>query len=230
MASVPIEEDHSRLLSTTEVAETLRESCAIAAVPLPDEQQLLRAVAALAEGGMRAVELPYTAVRNAGWIIQTLKERGLLIGVGAITRSSQARESGMLGADFITSDVITPDVASSCKKMDLPCILSGLTPTEVWRAQEMGADFVKVSAGVLGGPDYIRSLRESQPSLHLVGAEMPLDGYLSYLEAGVELLQFKHSLAIPELVEREEWEEISRRASSIVNARDSWAASQNQRT
>jgi len=134
----------------------------------------------------------------------------------------------MLGADFITSDVTTPDVASSCKKMDLPCILSGFTPTEVWRAQEMGADFVKVSAGVLGGPDYIRSLRESLPSLHLVGAEMPLAGYQPYLEAGVELLQFKHSLAIPELVKREAWEEISRRASSIVNACDSWAASQNQ--
>jgi len=218
------------LLRTGELAETLRERCVIAAVQLPDEQQLLRAVAALAEGGMRAVELPYAIVQNAGWIVQTLKENGLLIGVGAITRSAQARETGMLGADFITSAVTTPDVVSSCKKMDIPCILSGLTPTEVWRAQEMGADFVKVSAGVLGGPDYIHSLRESLPALHLVGAEMPLDGYHLYLEAGVELLQFKNSLAIPELVEREKWEEISRRASSIVNACDSWTASRNPHT
>lgn len=217
-------------MRTGELSQSLRESCAIAAVRLPDEKQLLQAVAALAEGGMRTVELPYAAVQNAGWIVRALKERGLLIGVGAITRSSQARESGMLGADFITSDVTTPDVASSCKKMDLPCILSGLTPTEVWRAQEMGADFVKVSAGALGGPDYIRSLRESLPSLHLVGAEMPLDGYHPYLEAGVELLQFKNSLAIPELVEREDWAEISRLASSIVDACDRWTASQNPRS
>ena len=179
---------------------------------------------------MRAVELPYTTVQNAGWIIQTLKEDGLLIGVGAITRSSQARQSGMLGADFITSAVTTPDVVSSCKKMDIPCILSGLTPTEVWRAQEMGADFVKVCAGVFGGPDYIRSLHESLPALHLVGAEVPLDDYHPYLEAGAELLQFKNSLDIPALVEREKWEEISRRASSIVNACDSWTAKQNPQT
>ena len=176
---------------------------------------------------MRAVELPYPTVQSAGWVIQTLKESGILIGVGAITRSSQARESGMLGADFITTAVITPDVVASCKKMDIPCILSGLTPTEVWRAHEMEADFVKVSAGILGGPDYIRSLHESLPALHLVGAEMPLDGYQPYLEAGVEVLQFKNSLAIPELVEREEWEEISRRASGIVNACNSWTTSQN---
>ena len=179
---------------------------------------------------MRAVELPYATVQSAGWVIQTLKENGLLIGVGAITCSSQARESGMLGADFITSAVTAPDVVSSCKKMDIPCILSGLTPTEVWRAQVMGADFVKVCAGFIGGPDYIRSLRESLPALHLLGAEMPLDGYHPYLEAGVELLQFKNSLAIPELVEREEWEEISRRASSIVNTCGYWTASQNPPT
>ena len=176
---------------------------------------------------MRAVELPYAIVQSAGWIVQRLKENGLLIGVGAITRSSQARESGMLGADFVTAVVTTPDVVSSCKKMDIPCILSGLTPTEVWRAQEMGADFVKVSAGALGGPGYIRSLRESLPALHLVGAEMPLDGYHPYLEAGVEVLEFKNSLAIPELVEREDWAEISRKASSIVNACDVWRASHN---
>ena len=217
-------------MRTGELAETLRESCVIAAVQLPNEQQLLRAVAALAEGGMRAVELPYATVQSAGWVIQTLKENGLLIGVGAITCSSQARESGMLGADFITSAVTAPDVVSSCKKMDIPCILSGLTPTEVWRAQVMGADFVKVCAGFIGGPDYIRSLRESLPALHLLGAEMPLDGYHPYLEAGVELLQFKNSLAIPELVEREEWEEISRRASSIVNTCGYWTASQNPPT
>lgn len=217
-------------MSKEELAVTLRKSCVIASVQVPGEQQLLRAVAALTEGGMRAVELPYAIVQNAGWIIQALKENGLLIGVGAITRSSQARESGMLGADFITAVVTTPDVVSSCKKMDIPCILSGLTPTEVWRAQEMGADFVKVSAGVLGGPDYIRSLRESLPALHLVGAELPLDGCQPYLEAGVEVLEFKNSLAIPELVEREEWAEISRRASSIVNACDDWRTSQNKHT
>jgi 2-dehydro-3-deoxyphosphogluconate aldolase / (4S)-4-hydroxy-2-oxoglutarate aldolase len=214
-------------LRKEELAETLRKSCVIAAVQVPGEQQLLRAVAALTEGGMRAVELPYATVQSAGWVIQTLKENGLLIGVGAITRSSQARESGMLGADFITAVVTTPDVVSSCKKMDISCILSGLTPTEVWRAQEMGADFVKVPAGVLGGPDYIRSLRESLPALHLVGAEMPLNGYYPYLEAGVEVLEFKNSLAIQELVEREEWAEISRRASSIVTACDDWRTSHN---
>ena len=206
---------------------TLREGRIIAAVQPLGEQKLLRAVAALTEGGVRAVELSYATIRSAGGLIQTLKENGLLVGVGAITRSPQARESGMLGADFIAAAVTAPDVVSACREMAIPCILSGFTPTEVWRAQEMEADFVKVPAEAMGGPGYIRSLREMLPAWHLVGAEMPLDGYLSYLEAGVEVLEFKSSLAPPELIEREDWSEISRRALNVVNACDNWRAGGN---
>jgi 2-dehydro-3-deoxyphosphogluconate aldolase/(4S)-4-hydroxy-2-oxoglutarate aldolase len=212
-------------LSETRLAETMREIGIIATVHVPHEQQLLRVVKALVDGGIRAVELAYSTIRSAGWLIQSFKESGLLIGVGAVTRSAQAREAGVLGADFITASVTTPDVVSACEEMKIPCILSGLSPTEVWRAHEMAADFVKITAAeALGGPPYIRSLRETLPALQLVGDDMPLDGYIPYLEAGVEVLEFRSSLELPRLAEQEAWAEISRRASMIVSTRDGWRA------
>ncbi len=90
---------------------------------------------------------------------------------------------------------------------------------------------MKVTAAeALGGPPYIRSLRESLPAVRLVGAKMPSDGgYLSYLEAGIEVLEFKTSLAFPELIERGRWAEISRRAAEItVETRDKWRANHKQ--
>jgi 2-dehydro-3-deoxyphosphogluconate aldolase / (4S)-4-hydroxy-2-oxoglutarate aldolase len=215
----------------TEVAETLREIGIIATVREPDEQQLLREVASLARGGIRAVDLAYPIIRSAGWLVQRLKADGLLVGVGAITRSAQAREAGAFGADFITASVTTPDVVLACEEMDVACILSSLTPTETWRAHEMAADFVKITlADALGGPRYIRSLREALPSLRLVGADMPLDGYATYLEAGVEVLEFKSALALPELAERGAWAEISRRALEAVNTYNHWQTNQKQST
>ena len=212
-------------MSKARLAEAMRDTGIIATVRVPDEQHILRAVDALVGGGIRAVELAYSVLRNAGWLIQALKENGLLVGVGSVTRSAQAREAGVLGADFITASVTTPDVVSACEEMKIPCILSGLTPTEVWRAHEMAADFVKITGvELLGGPPYIRSLRESLPALQLVGADMPFDGYIPYLEAGVEVLEFRGSLELPQLVERAAWAEISRRASEIVSARDCWRA------
>ncbi len=203
----------------------MRDIGIIATVHVPDEQHILRVARALVDGGIRAVELAYSVLRSAGWLVQALKDRGLLVGVGAVTRSAQAREAGVFGADFITASVTTPDVVSACEEMKIPCILSGLTPTEVWRAHEMAADFVKITAAeALGGPPYVRFLRETLPTLQLVGADMSLDGYIPYLEAGVEVLEFRSSLELPRLVEREEWAEISRRAAKIVSTRDDWKA------
>jgi 2-dehydro-3-deoxyphosphogluconate aldolase/(4S)-4-hydroxy-2-oxoglutarate aldolase len=214
-------------LSKARVAEALREIGIIATVRVPNEQQLLRGIGALTDGGIRAVELPYTTVRGNGWLIQQLKESGLLIGVGAVTRSAQAREAGVLGADFVMSSVTTPDVVSACNEIDVPCILSGLTPTEIWRAHEMAADFVKITfAEALGGPHYIHSLRETLPTQQLVVADMPLDGYIPYLEAGVEVLEFKSALAFPERVEREAWAELSQQALEVVEARNNWRVNQ----
>jgi 2-dehydro-3-deoxyphosphogluconate aldolase/(4S)-4-hydroxy-2-oxoglutarate aldolase len=217
--------DPGRPLSKTKLAEAISEIGIIVTVRVPNEQQLLRVVKALIDGGVRAVELDYTNIRSAGSPIQELKESGLLIGIGAVTRSAQAREAGVFGADFITASVTTPDVVSACEEMKIPCILSGLTPTEVWRAHEMAADFVKITAAeALGGPSYIRSLREVLPAVQLVGAEMPLDGYIPYLDAGVEVLEFQSSLDLPQLVEGEAWSEISRRAAKIVSTREDWKA------
>ncbi len=214
-----------RPLSRTKSAEAISEIGIIATVRVPDEQHLPRVALALLEGGIRVVELAYTTIGTNGSLIQELKESGLLIGIGAVTRSAQARQARVFGADFITASVTTPDVVSACEQMKIPCILSGLTPTEVWRAHEMAADFVKITAAeALGGPSYIRSLRESLPALQLVGAQMPLDGYIPYLDAGVDVLEFESSLDLPRLVESGAWAEISRRAAKIVSTREDWKA------
>lgn len=214
-----------RPLSKTKLAEAISEIGIIATVRMPKEQHLLRVATALFDGGIRALDLAHSTIRSAGSPIQELKERGLLIGIGSVTRSAQAREARVFGADFITASVTTPDVVSACEEMKIPCILSGLTPTEVWRAHEMAADFVKLTAAeALGGPSYIRSLRETLPALQLVGSDMPLEGYIPYLDAGVEVLEFQSSLDLPRLVEGEAWAEISRRAAKIVSTRENWKA------
>ena len=214
----------------TELADALGDAGIIINIAVPNRQRLSRGVTALAEGGIRAVELPYTIIRSAGWIIRQLKENDVLVGIGAITHSTQAREAGAFGANFVTASVTTPDVVLACDRMEVPCILSSHTPTEVWRAHQVGADLVKVIAPkALGGPRYIRYLRESMPTLRLVGAEMPLDdAHLSYLEAGIEVLEFKSCLAFPRLIEQGEWAEIVHRATAIVETRDRWRANRNQ--
>ena len=207
----------------------LRYAGIMASLHRMDERHLAQAAAALWDGGFRAVELPYFAVRGNRWLIPTLKEMDLLVGVGSITRSSQVREPDVIGADFVATPVTAPDVVVACEEANVPCILGGLSPTEIWRAHEMQPDFVKVTdPEALGGPHYAASLRESLPTLHLVGGNMPLHRYVSYLEVGVELLEFGDALLPPQPTLRDEWVDLSRRASEIVAAFESWKARRGQ--
>jgi 2-dehydro-3-deoxyphosphogluconate aldolase / (4S)-4-hydroxy-2-oxoglutarate aldolase len=212
-----------------ESAMALRDAGMMASLHLLDERRLVHAAAALWDGGFQAVELTYSAVRGNRWLIPTLKEMDLLVGVGAVTRSSQVREPDVIGTDFIATPVTAPDVILACEEADVPCILGGLSPTEIWRAHEMQPDFVKVTdPEVLGGPRYAGSLREFLPALHLVGGNMPLHGYVSYLEVGIEMLEFGDALLLPQPTLRDEWVDLSRRASEIVAACESWKAKRGQ--
>jgi 2-dehydro-3-deoxyphosphogluconate aldolase / (4S)-4-hydroxy-2-oxoglutarate aldolase len=216
-------------LNRIESTAALREAGIMASFRLLDERRLVQAAAAVSDGGFRAVEVSYFAVRGDGRLIPTLKEMDLLVGVGSITRSSQVREASLIGADFIAAPVTAPDVVLACEEANVLCILGSLSPTEVWRAHEMQPDFVKVTnPEALGGPPYACSLREPLPTLHLVGGNMPLHGYLSYLEEGVEVLEFGEALLLPEPTLRDEWIELSRQSSEIVAAYESWKASRRQ--
>jgi 2-keto-3-deoxy-6-phosphogluconate aldolase len=219
---------HRRIVSRIGLVKAIGGAGMVVDVRASDAGLVRRTAAALAEGGVRAVELPFDGIGEESRLVQALKDEGLTVGVGGVNRAPQAREVGMLGADFVATAVAAPDVVAACGEMGLPCILSGLTPTEVWRALEMGADFVKVRAEVLGGPRYISSLLEALPvARRLIAAEVPIDDYLPYLEAGAEALEFGGSLVHPGLIERGEWAEISRRASKVVNACDEWKRNSN---
>ena len=57
----------------------------------------------------------------------------------------------------------------------------------------------------------------------LAGGPVPLDTIESYLDAGCMAVNLGASLAVPELVRSEQWEEIGRRAllaTSIVQSRN----------
>ena len=119
MPSVSCEGNRERLKQNSKLTEAISEIGIIATVRVLNERYLPRVATALHEGGIHALDLPFTTIRSTGSPIQELKESGLLIGVGAVTRSAQAREARVFGADFITASVTTPDVVSARREMPL---------------------------------------------------------------------------------------------------------------
>lgn len=187
---------------------------------------------AYAENGIRIVEITLTSPDAIGIIGRMAKRYAgqITIAAGTCRSTNDAAAARRAGAEVIVSPHTDPHIIEYANENDLLCVAGAATTTEIIRAWDLGADIVKVyPAHHLGGPDFIRTIRGPIPDvLMLAGGPVPLDEIDSYLDAGCIAVNLGGSLALPELVRDEQWEEIGHRcvlATSIVQSRRAVAES-----
>jgi len=183
---------------------------------------------AYASNGIRILEVTLTTPEAFNLIsrfAQKYAPLDVVIAAGTVRNSNDAAAARRAGAQIIVSPHTDVHVIEYANENDLLCIAGAGTATEIIRAWEAGCDIVKVFPALyLGGPDYIRTLRGPIRDVPmLAGGPVPLDTIESYLDAGCIAVNLGASLAVPDLVKSEQWEEIGRRAllaTSIVQSRN----------
>jgi 2-dehydro-3-deoxyphosphogluconate aldolase/(4S)-4-hydroxy-2-oxoglutarate aldolase len=183
---------------------------------------------AYARNGIRILEVTLTtpdAFDLISRFAQTYAALDVVIAAGTVRNGNDAAQARRAGAQIIVSPHTDLRVIEYAAENDLLCIAGAGTATEIIRAWEAGCDIVKVYPALyLGGPDYIRTLRGPiRDVAMLAGGPVPLDTIESYLDAGCIAVNLGASLAVPDLVKSEQWEEIGRRAllaTSIVQSRN----------
>jgi 2-dehydro-3-deoxyphosphogluconate aldolase/(4S)-4-hydroxy-2-oxoglutarate aldolase len=182
---------------------------------------------AYAANGIRIVEVTLTTP-DALQLIATLAQRyaghDITLAAGSVRSSNDAALARRAGAQIIVSPHTDPHVIEYAIENDLLSVAGAATATEIVRAWDLGCDLVKVfPAHFLGGPDFIRTIRGPIRDIPLVaGGPVPLDMIDSYLDAGCVAVNLGASLAVPDLVKTQQWEEIGRRAmlaTSIIQSR-----------
>jgi 2-dehydro-3-deoxyphosphogluconate aldolase/(4S)-4-hydroxy-2-oxoglutarate aldolase len=192
-----------------------------------DSAEAAEAVAeAYALNGIRILEITMTTPDAVALMASLEKRYGnqLDIAAGTVRSTNDAALARRAGAKIIVSPHTDPHVIEYANENDMLCIAGASTPTEIIRAWEAGCDIVKVyPAQHLGGPDYIRTIRGPiRDVLMLAGGPVPLDMIDHYLDAGCIAVNLGGSLAVPDLVREQQWDEIGRRvllATSIVESR-----------
>jgi len=181
---------------------------------------------AYARNGIHIVEITMTTPDAIELMAALVKRYGssIAIAAGTVRSTNDAALARRAGAQLIVSPHMNATVVEYANENDLLCIAGAATPTEIIQAWETGCDIVKVyPAQHLGGPDYIRTIRGPiRDVLMLAGGPVPLDMIDSYLDAGCVAVNLGASLAVPDLVRTQDWEEIGRRAmlaSSIIQSR-----------
>ncbi|MDP9361010.1 MAG: bifunctional 4-hydroxy-2-oxoglutarate aldolase/2-dehydro-3-deoxy-phosphogluconate aldolase [Acidobacteriota bacterium] len=183
---------------------------------------------AYARNGIRILEVTLTTPEAFDLIsrfAQKYAPLDVVIAAGTVRNSNDAAQARRAGAEMIVSPHTDVRVIEYANENDLLSIAGAGTATEIIHAWEAGCDIVKVFPALyLGGPDYIRTLRGPIRDVPmLAGGPVPLDTIESYLDAGCMAVNLGASLAVPDLVRSEQWEEIGRRAllaTSIVQSRN----------
>jgi 2-dehydro-3-deoxyphosphogluconate aldolase / (4S)-4-hydroxy-2-oxoglutarate aldolase len=158
-------------MNKIDVLQRIRDTGLLPVVRAESADLAMRAVEAIMAGGLNVLEVTMT-VPGAVRVIEELADRygnEALIGAGTVLDAETARACMLAGAQFIVSPSLNEDTIACCRRYGVAILPGALTPTEVVRAWQAGADAVKVfPAGAVGGASYIKALKAPLPQVELV--------------------------------------------------------------
>ncbi len=132
--------------------------------------QAVAATRALYAGGVRLLEITVTTPEATSAIAQLVDANlpEAVIGAGSVIDAATAHAVIVAGADFVVSPATVLSVIATCNERNLTCLPGAATVSEVVRALEFGGDIVKVfPVGLLGGPKFLKAIREPLPDVPL---------------------------------------------------------------
>src|SRR6266542_1571075 len=184
-----------------------------------------RAARWVAEAGVRLVEITLT-VPDAYELIAKLAtddafaQRGAIVGAGTVLSGAQAEDAVLAGARFLVSPALVPEMLALGRARDVMTMPGTMTPTEMVRAAELGADFIKIyPIATIGGPDFVTNVRRALMHLPLVATgNVAYEEIPAYLAAGVVGFGIGEPLIRTDLLEK------SDHAGVVANAKRFLAA------
>jgi 2-dehydro-3-deoxyphosphogluconate aldolase / (4S)-4-hydroxy-2-oxoglutarate aldolase len=191
-----------RGVTTTGSAATLAElgrAAVVAIVRTPGPEGVADACRAVAAAGLPCLEITLTVPGALGLIGELADE--LVIGAGTVLDEDQCRRAIEAGARFVISPGFAPDVVAYARAHDVVAIPGALTPTEVMRCVDAGADVVKLFPARVATPGYLADLAAPLPDVRLMPTGgIDADSARGYLVAGAFAVGIGSALVSPRAV------------------------------
>jgi 2-dehydro-3-deoxyphosphogluconate aldolase/(4S)-4-hydroxy-2-oxoglutarate aldolase len=141
----------------------------VAVVRSKSAKEAIETAEAVADGGVKFVEITFSVPGAAG-VIEALAKRGdLRVGGGTVLSPDQAEQAIAAGAEFIVSPTLEANLVPICRGADVACVSGAATPSEIVSAMRAGADLVKIfPADCVGGPHFVRQILGPFPDVPLM--------------------------------------------------------------
>lgn len=194
-----------------------------------DPEVSLEVLKALYRAGVRTVE--YTnrgeaALHNFKKMRQLCDTelKGMYLGIGTIKNANAAQIFIDAGTDYIVCPGLVEEVAKVADQNNMLWIPGCMTPSEIIRAENMGAKLIKLFPGNILGPEFMSAIKSLFPDLLFMptgGVDLDKENIAGWLKAGVCAVGMGSKLISNKLLEQKDYtkmEELTVQALDILKS------------
>ena len=152
--------------------EMIKECGIVPVIRAESALQAKKITEAVKDGGINVIEITMT-VPGAIDVIDELTEEysddsEVVFGAGSVMDGETARNAILAGAEFIVGPTLDEGMIKVANRYQKPVVPGAMTPTEVKKAMEAGADIVKIFPASMFGPKIIKAIKGPIPQAELL--------------------------------------------------------------
>lgn len=190
----------------------------------PDFEVMKRIMHACYEGGVRVFELTNRG-DHAHELFAALNKYAektfpdLMLGVGTVMEASAASQFIQSGANFVVAPCIHEDTGRTCHRRKVLWVPGCMTATEISRAEELGAEIVKVSPGEVLTPAFVRWLHGPMPWSRVMvtgGVEPTEESLRQWFGAGATCVGLGSQLIGKQIIAENRWAELTETVRKVI--------------
>lgn len=201
------------------IIETIQRSKIIAIIRGIDKEYILKTAEALLKGGIKVMEITLNR-EDAMESIEVVKKEfanEILLGAGTVLTKQQVKDSNDAGACFIVSPNTDRSVIEQTKNLSMVSIPGAFTPSEIVKAHQLEADFVKLFPAGSIGAGYIKAVRAPLDYIPLLAVGgVNIDNMTEFLKAGAAGLGIGGNLVDKALINSGKYDEVEKIVRSYV--------------
>nr|WP_319397742.1 bifunctional 4-hydroxy-2-oxoglutarate aldolase/2-dehydro-3-deoxy-phosphogluconate aldolase [uncultured Carboxylicivirga sp.] len=145
---------------------------------------------------------------------------GMILGAGSIVEEATTALYIQSGANFIVAPLLNENMARICNRRKIMWSPGCGTISEINKAQELGAEVVKVfPASEIGGPSFVKAVKAPMPWTDIMptgGVTTEKENLKKWFDAGVTCVGMGSNLFPKDIMEAKNYSALAEKAKELI--------------
>ncbi len=146
---------------------------------------------------------------------------GMILGAGSLVEEATTALYIQLGANFIVSPLLNENMAKVCNRRGVAWSPGCGTISEINKAQELGAEIVKLFPGSeIGGPSFVKAVKGPMPWTNIMptgGVDTSEENLKGWFDAGVTCVGMGSNLFPKSIIESGNYDQLKENVKKMMD-------------